>query len=110
MLSRIDDVFAFRELTGLDIARVVALEMEKATRSYSLEIAGQGIDPEILMNAIEEFTASKPEGGVREIARHIEEKIADGLIDARTSGSTHVMFEADGTDVRVVPVEETTKG
>jgi len=104
VLSRIDEVFAFRELTGLDIARVVALEIEKATRSYSLEIAGQGIDPEILLSAIDEFTKNAPAGGVREIARHIEDKIADGLIDARTQGATHVMFEADGPDVRVVPV------
>lgn len=104
VLSRVDDVFAFRELAGLDIARVVALEIEKATKSYNLDIAGQGIDPEILMSAIDEFTHNKPGGGVREIARHIEDKIADGLIDARASGATHVMFEADGSDVRVIPV------
>lgn len=106
VLSRIDDVFAFRELTGLDIARVVALEIEKAARSYSLEIAGQGIDAEILLGAIDEFTRNAPVGGVREIARHIEDKIADGLIDARTAGATHVMFEADGPDVRVVAVPQ----
>jgi ATP-dependent Clp protease ATP-binding subunit ClpA len=104
VLSRVDDVFAFRELAGLDIARVVALEIEKAAKSYSLDVGGQGIDPEILMQAIEEFTENKPSGGVREIARHIEDKIADGLIDARAGGATHVMFEADGSDVRVIPV------
>jgi ATP-dependent Clp protease ATP-binding subunit ClpA len=104
VLSRIDDVFAFRELAGLDIARVVALEIEKATRSYNLEIAGHGIDPEILMSAIDAFTHTKPEGGVRDIARHIEERIADGLIDARTNGATKVMFEANGEDVRVIAV------
>jgi ATP-dependent Clp protease ATP-binding subunit ClpA len=106
VLSRVDDVFAFRELAGLDIARVVALEIEKTAKSYSLEIAGQGIDPEILMTAIEEFTENKPSGGVREIARHIEDKIADGLIAARAEGAKSVMFEADGPDVRVLPVDE----
>jgi len=105
VLSRVDDVFAFRDLAGLDIARVVALEIEKATKTYNLEIAGQGIDPEILMSAIDEFTQTKPDGGVRDIARHIEDKIADGLIDARGNGATHVMFEADGADVRVIPVK-----
>lgn len=104
VLSRVDDVFAFRELAGLDIARVVALEIEKATKSYNLEIAGQGIDPEILVSAIDEFTQNKPAGGVREIARHIEDKIADGLIEARRNGANEVMFEADGSDVRVVAV------
>jgi ATP-dependent Clp protease ATP-binding subunit ClpA len=104
VLSRVDDVFAFRELVGLDVARVVVLEIEKTTKSYNLEVAGQGIDPEILMSAIEEFTQTKPEGGVRDIARHIEDKIADGLIEARANGATQVMFEADGADVRVIPV------
>lgn len=108
VLSRVDDVFAFRELAGLDIARVVALEIEKTAKSYGLEIAGQGIDPEILMTAIDEFTENKPSGGVREIARHIEDKIADGLIDARAAGAKAVMFEADGPDVRVIPVEAPT--
>ncbi|MGD9785496.1 MAG: AAA family ATPase [Hyphomicrobiaceae bacterium] len=101
VLSRIDDVFAFRELEGLDIARVVALEIQKKAREYGLEIAGAGIDPRILMAAIEEFTQNKPEGGVREIARHIEEKIADGLIAAKSNGSDKVMLEADGSEVTV---------
>ena len=62
-------------------------------------------------SAIDEFTHNEPKGGVREIARHIEEKIADGLIDARQNGATHVMFEADDGDVRVIPVstDETQK-
>lgn len=106
VLSRIDDVFAFRELAGLDIARVVALEMEKKTKEYRLEIAGEGIDPDILYNAIEAFTQKKPEGGVREIARHIEELIADGLIEAKSSGASMVEFVADGENVKVIPVVE----
>lgn len=101
VLSRIDDVFAFRELEGLDIARVVALEIQRKARDYGLEIAGGGIDPRILMTAIEEFSLNKPEGGVREIARHIEEKIADGLIDAKSRGSDKVVLEADGNEVVV---------
>ncbi|MCB1520794.1 MAG: ATP-dependent Clp protease ATP-binding subunit [Hyphomicrobiaceae bacterium] len=101
ILSRIDDVFAFRELEGLDIARVVALEIQKKAREYGLEIAGKGIDPKILLGAIEEFTKNKPDGGVREIARHLEEKIADGLINAKSSGARKVLFEADGADVVV---------
>src|SRR5207249_6147649 len=44
VLSRIDNVFAFREMQGLDIARIVALEIENKTREYGLEIAEGGID------------------------------------------------------------------
>ena len=36
--------------------------------------------------------------------RPFVESLADGLIDARTGGATHVMFESDGPEVRVLPV------
>src|SRR5438128_120242 len=39
VLSRIDEVFAFRALKGLDIARVVALELETLTKQFGLAIA-----------------------------------------------------------------------
>lgn len=106
VLSRIDDVFAFRDLAGLDIARVVALEMERKTHEYQLEIAEHGIDPAILIDAIEDFTETKPKGGVRDIAREIEDQIADGLIEAKAAGARRVRFEATGRRVRVVPVDE----
>lgn len=104
VLSRVDDVFAFRELNGLDIARVVALEMERKAHEYQLQVADQGIDPAILMNAVETFTEKKPKGGVRDLARQIEDKIADGLIEAKANNAHKVRFEADGDDVRVIPV------
>jgi ATP-dependent Clp protease ATP-binding subunit ClpA len=106
ILSRIDDVFAFRDLAGLDIARVVALEIERKTREYQLAIAGHGIDPVILMDAIDTFTEKKPKGGVRDIAREIEDQIADGLMEAAAADAHLVRFEADGKRVRVIPITE----
>ena len=52
VLSRIDEVFAFRPLQGLDIARVVALEIEALARQFGLDIADGGIDPQILLDAV----------------------------------------------------------
>jgi ATP-dependent Clp protease ATP-binding subunit ClpA len=104
VLSRIDEVFPFREMRGLDIARVVALEIEGITRQYDMEIAHGGIDPQILLNAIESASLESAKAGVREISRNIEKKIADGLVDARLSGASHVRFEADGERIRVVPI------
>ena len=106
VLSRIDDVFAFRDLAGLDIARVVALEIEHRAHEYQLEIAHQGIDPAILIMAVETFTETKPKGGVRDIARQIEDRIADGLIEAKAGDARQVRFEADGNKVRVIPVAD----
>ena len=102
VLSRIDDVFAFRDLEGLDIARVVALEMEAKAQEYELEVAPQGIDPEILVDAMVAFTERKPKGGVREVARTIEARIAEGLIETKAAGASRVRFEKDGERIRVV--------
>jgi ATP-dependent Clp protease ATP-binding subunit ClpA len=104
VLSRIDNVFVFQEMKGLDIARVVALEIEQATKEYDLEIAEGGIDAEILMDAIDKVTKVGMEGGVREIKRTIEMQIADGLIDAKTEGAKQVRLVAEGERVKVVPV------
>jgi len=106
VLSRIDDVFAFRELAGLDVARVVALEIERKAHEYQLEVAERGIDPAILMGAVDTYTATKPKGGVRDLARQIEDKIADGLIEAKAENAHTVRFEADGEHVRVIPVND----
>lgn len=106
ILSRIDVVFAFRAIEGLDIARVVALEIERKAAEYQLQIAPGGIEPAILLDAISTFTETKPKGGVRDIARQIEDKIADGLIEAKADGATHIRLEAVGRRVRVVPVSE----
>jgi ATP-dependent Clp protease ATP-binding subunit ClpA len=104
VLSRIDEVFAFREMTGLDIARVVALEIEIITKQYDLEIAEAGIDHQILMSAIEQVSEKGAKGGVREISRNIEKKIADGLVDAKLAEATHVRFVAEGEKINVIPV------
>jgi ATP-dependent Clp protease ATP-binding subunit ClpA len=104
VLSRIDNVFAFREMKGLDIARIVALEIEAKTREYKLEIADGGIDAQILLAAIDRVTDEGAKGGVRDIARAIEDKIADGLLDAKSDGAKLVRLEADGDDVIVIPV------
>jgi ATP-dependent Clp protease ATP-binding subunit ClpA len=106
VLSRIDEVFAFREMKGLDIARVVALEIEDATKQFDLEIADGGIDPAILINAIEKITKVGMEGGVRVIKRKIEKQITDGLIDAKAEGAKQVRLVAEGETVRVIPVAD----
>src|SRR5690606_17540206 len=49
VLNRLDRVFVFRALQGLDIARVGALEIESMIQSYGLQVADQGIDPKIIL-------------------------------------------------------------
>lgn len=110
VLSRIDEVFAFREMQGLDIARVVALEIEDATKQFDLEIADGGIDVAILLDAIEKITKVGMEGGVRVIRYQIEKQISDGLIDAKAAGAKKVRLLGNGERVEVVPVFDEASG
>ena len=105
VLSRIDDTFAFRPLKGLDIARVVALEIEAIALQFNLRIAGGGIDPQILMQAIDALSG-RMQGGVRDMTRAIERQITDALIDARAGGAAEIRLVQDGERVRV----ETVRG
>lgn len=101
VLSRIDDVFAFRPLQGLDVARVVALEIEALCLQFGLELSNGGIDPTILLRSIEKLGNSN--GGVRDISRALERGISDGLIDARARGATVVRLYDDGGRIVVAP-------
>lgn len=100
VLSRIDSVFAFKPLGGLDIARVVALETESLCKQYGLSIENGGIDPAILLSAIEAMQ-KRSDGGVRDIARAIERQVTDGLLEARENGAKSVRLYAQGENVRV---------
>ena len=80
--------------------------MDRSAREYQLAVADHGIDPAILMEAINTFTEKKPKGGVRDIARQIEDQIADGLIEAKASNARRIRFEADGKRVRVIPIDD----
>jgi ATP-dependent Clp protease ATP-binding subunit ClpA len=104
VLSRIDEVFAFRPLQGLDIARVVALEIESLAHQFGLEIADGGIDPRILLDAVEALSKHM-HGGVRDIAREIERQVTDGLIEARSQGATRVRLISDQSITKVIAVD-----
>ncbi len=102
VLSRIDEVFALRPLAGLDIARVVALELEALAKQFGLTIAAGGIDPQILLDAIAALER-RTDGGVRDIARAIERQVTDQFLEARAAGATGLRLAADGDKVVVRP-------
>ncbi|GAB2913526.1 hypothetical protein GCM10027093_60000 [Paraburkholderia jirisanensis] len=98
VLNRIDRIFVFRPLSGLDIARVAALEIETMIKSYGLDVADAGIDPEILLDMMRRQQRLGTGASSRDLVRAVEESLADTLIDAKQHGHTKVSLQSvDGS-------------
>ncbi|RDU96110.1 ATP-dependent Clp protease ATP-binding subunit [Trinickia dinghuensis] len=98
VMNRIDRIFVFKSLTGLDIARVAALEIETMIKSYGLDVAEEGIDPDILIGMIRRQNRLGAGASSRDLVRAVEESLADTLIDAKQHGHTKVsLVSVDGS-------------
>ncbi len=93
VLNRIDRIFVFKRLQGLDIARITALEIEQIVFNYDLKIADQGIDPEIILELLVRYKKQGSTSSARDLVRAIEEKLADRLIDAKSNGFNAVSLK-----------------
>ena len=98
VLNRIDRIFVFARLAGLDVARVTVLEIERMIQSYGLNVADQGIDAEILYRLMQRQTKLADTASSRDLVRAIEESIADSLIAAKQQGARCVAL-IDGHDM-----------
>ena len=97
VLNRIDRIFVFEPLSGLDVARVAALEIESMIQGYGLEISVGGINPQILLDLVERQRKLGHAASARDLVRGIEETIADSLIEAKRRGGKRVsLTEQDG--------------
>ncbi len=90
VLNRIDRIFVFKPLAGLDIARVAALEIERVIQSYGLDVADGGIDPVLLFDIMQRQMRMGASASARDVARAIEESISDHLITARQQKAQRV--------------------
>lgn len=100
VLNRIDRIFVFRALEGLDVARVSALEIEQMIRGYGLEVADQGIDPKIVLMLMARHRKRGHSASSRDLVRAIEEQLADSLIDAKKRGFTRIsLVQTDGEGI-----------
>jgi ATP-dependent Clp protease ATP-binding subunit ClpA len=94
IINRLDRIFIFRPLSGLDIARVTALEIEAMIKGYGLDVALGGIDPELLLDMMRRQGRLGTGASARDIVRLAEESIADTLIEAKQKGHTRVSLVA----------------
>lgn len=94
VLNRLDRVFVFARLEGLDIARVAALEIEGMIQNYGLGIADGGIDPRVLFGLIQRQERLGGSASARDLVRTIEEAISDSLISAKQARAKRVVLVA----------------
>lgn len=95
VLNRLDRIFVFRPLQGLDVARVAALEIEDMIRGYGLEIVEQGIAPEIILTLMARYRKLGKNSSSRDLVRAIEEQLADSLIEAKKRGVARIELGVD---------------
>lgn len=86
VLSRIDRVFPFLPLEGMDIARVVARQIESSIKEYDVEL--DHIEPEVLYRSV--ANAAQKNADPREIARIIEKTIDHQIVDLKEQGTKRV--------------------
>jgi ATP-dependent Clp protease ATP-binding subunit ClpA len=107
VLSRIDTVFSFAQLEGLDVARVAAVHIKKIVQKFGLNLVedGTGVDAEILLEIMERSEVLQDAGGMRAVIRVLEEKLGEGLIAAKDAGAEYVrLYDAGGEVPEVEPV------
>ncbi|NPD67438.1 ATP-dependent Clp protease ATP-binding subunit [Lichenicola cladoniae] len=111
VLNRLDRIFVFRSLGGLDVARVAALEIEAMIASYGLEVDAGGIDPSLLFEVMQKQDRLGQGASARDLVRSIEEMVSDGLIEARQKGAHRVRLEKgeDGIITRIADLKSPGK-
>jgi ATP-dependent Clp protease ATP-binding subunit ClpA len=103
VLNRIDRFFVFRRLSGLDVARVTALEIEAMIKGYGLGVVTGGIDPDILVDMMQRQQKIGTGASSRDLVRAVEESIADTLIDAKRNGHQEVALLSENGKIIARP-------
>lgn len=103
VLNRIDRIFVFKPLSGLDIARVTALEIEVMIKCYGLGVATGGIDPDILLDMMRRQKRLGASASSRDLVRAVEESVADTLIEAKQTGQTKVALVVENGAIIAKP-------
>lgn len=102
--DRLDGIFSFAKLEGLDVARVTALGIQRRIRGYELELetGRNGINADILYGFMER--ASKKGISNREVERKLQKLLVDGCIAAKVAGYKTIRLDLADDEIVVVPV------
>jgi len=103
VLNRVDRIFVFAPIEGLDVARVAALEIEAMIASYGLTIAEGGIEANLLFEFMQRQERLGTAASSRDLVRAIEDTISDSLIEAKQKNVHRIMLISEGDKVLAVP-------
>jgi ATP-dependent Clp protease ATP-binding subunit ClpA len=105
VLNRLDRIFVFKRLEGKDIARVTGLGIVDLIKSYGLSLVKGGIDPELLHKIMQRQEKLGAVASSRDLARFIEEEIADDLIELKKTGVKQIRLVSEGSKVKAEAAE-----
>ncbi|MDE7538764.1 AAA family ATPase [Gluconobacter sphaericus] len=111
VLNRLDRIFIFRALRGLDLARVAALEIEAMIEGYGLHVETGGIDAGVLFQVMVKQKNLGTGASARDLVRSIEDMVSESLIVARQQGAKRVRLvtQEDGTVITEIASDTETQ-
>lgn len=111
VLNRLDRIFIFRPLRGLDLARVAALEIEAMIEGYGLHVETGGIDAGVLFQVMVKQKNLGTGASARDLVRSIEDMVSESLIVARQQGAKRVRLvtQEDGTVITEIASDTETQ-
>ena len=92
IVSRFDQIYVFKPLEGIVNAEIAALKIAGAARDYGVEI--EEIVPELVYEIMELGDAAKD---TRELARVVDTKLGDVLLQARSDGIERATISIDSS-------------
>jgi ATP-dependent Clp protease ATP-binding subunit ClpA len=96
ILGRVDKVYLFKPLAGMQVAEIALLKISKLGQEYGIET--NFVAPELIIQALEaNIRVSK--FGIRELERILFDRYASYFVEARAANAKRVSFEVaeDGT-------------
>ena len=106
-LARMDDVMLFKKVARRDMAQIIGKFLFSFADEAEVELVQP--DAELLIQLIERHEKMS-DYGIRELVRLVEQRVVDGMLEAKNAGYDAVAIKVDGEEVRVTGERMAGKG